>query len=75
MNSRPSAPSVQGEIKVDIENPAGILSTTVVAWMAGDALRIASAAYQRSAQVLLKGYVPLYAASPALRAALARRAE
>jgi len=69
-----NAPSVLGEIKVDIENPAGILSTTVVASMQGDALRIASAAYQRSAQVLLKGYVPLYAASPALRAALAQRA-
>lgn len=63
-----------GEIKVDIENPAGILSTTVVASMEGNALRIASAAYQRSAQVLLKGYVPLHAASAALRAALAQRA-
>lgn len=69
-----SATSVLGEVKVDIENPAGILSTTVVASMQGDALRIASAAYQRSAQVLLKGYVPLYAASAALRAALAQRA-
>ncbi|MEG1769326.1 MAG: PrpF domain-containing protein [Comamonas sp.] len=68
------APAVQGEIKVDIENPAGILSTTVVASMEGQTLRIASAAYQRSAQVLLKGYVPLYAASAALRAALTRRA-
>ena len=63
-----------GEIKVDIENPAGILSSTVVASMEGHALRIASAAYQRSAQVLLKGYVPLPAASAALRAALAQRA-
>jgi hypothetical protein len=35
---------VLGEIKVDIENPAGILSTTVVASMEGDALRIPSAA-------------------------------
>lgn len=69
-----SATPVQGEVKVDIENPAGILSTTVVASMEGQALRIASAAYQRSAQVLLKGYVPLYAASPALRQALARHA-
>jgi len=69
-----SATSVLGEVKVDIENPAGILSTTVVASTQGDALRIASAAYQRSAQVLLKGYVPLYAASAALRAALAQRA-
>lgn len=69
-----SATPVQGEVKVDIENPAGILSTTVVASMEGQALRIASAAYQRSAQVLLKGHVPLYAASPALRQALARHA-
>ena len=67
------ATSTLGEIKVDIENPAGILSTTVVASMQGDAVTIASAAYQRSAQVLLKGHVPLYAASAALRNALAQR--
>ena len=67
------ATSALGEIKVDIENPAGILSTTVVASMQGDAVTIASAAYQRSAQVLLKGHVPLYAASAALRNALAQR--
>lgn len=58
------------EIAVDIENPAGVLSTTVVASLDGGTLSIESAAYQRSAQVLLSGYVPLYGASAALKNAL-----
>lgn len=61
-----------GEVGVDIENPAGVLSATVVASMEGNgAPSIHSAAYQRSAQVLLSGHVPLYGASPALQQALA----
>ena len=60
----------EGEIKVGIENPAGVLGTTVVARLEAGLPVIRSAAYQRSAQVLLGGHVPLYAASEALRAAL-----
>lgn len=83
------------EFAVDIENPAGVLSTTViaaaeaagagnVARMTGGAedtdatanpgaaeVRIASAAYQRSAQVLMRGYVPIPGASERLKQALA----
>jgi 4-oxalomesaconate tautomerase len=64
------AAAAEGEIHVAIENPAGVLATTVVAHMQDGQLQIRSAAYQRSAQVLLAGYVPLYGASPALRQAL-----
>ena len=66
----PKPVGTRGEIPVDIENPAGILGTVVEAERAGDALRIHSAAYQRSTQILLAGYVPLYNASAALAAAL-----
>jgi hypothetical protein len=64
------ATSESSEIRVDIENPAGVLSTTVVAARKAGALSIESAAYQRSAQVLLSGFVPLYGASAALKTAL-----
>jgi 2-methylaconitate cis-trans-isomerase PrpF len=66
----PKPVAARGEIPVHIENPAGILSTVVEAERAGDTLRIHSAAYQRSTQILLAGTVPLYNASPALVAAL-----
>jgi 2-methylaconitate cis-trans-isomerase PrpF len=59
------------EVVVEIENPAGVLSTTVVASADRAGITIASAAYQRSAQVLLRGWVPLYAASDRLKQALA----
>ncbi len=59
------------EYAVDIENPAGVLSTTVVAATDGHEVTIASAAYQRSAQVLMRGYVPLQGASHRLQQALA----
>ncbi|WP_431286912.1 PrpF domain-containing protein [Roseateles chitinivorans] len=58
------------EIGVDIENPAGVLSTTVVAALRDGQLDIESAAYQRSAQVLLSGFAPLYGASVELQRAL-----
>jgi 2-methylaconitate cis-trans-isomerase PrpF len=63
-----------GETPVDIENPAGILGTVVQAEISKGELLIRSAAYQRSTQVLLAGYVPLYNASPALVAALEKTA-
>lgn len=64
------------EYGVDIENPAGVLSTTVVATMEGAPVpSIWSAAYQRSAQVLVSGFVPLYGASLALKQALSDTAE
>lgn len=61
-----------GEVHVGLENPAGILEATVVArtGTGADVLDIQSAAYRRSTQILLRGHVPLYRASPALRHAL-----
>lgn len=70
------APSAAfGDIEVAIEHPAGILATTVVARVQAGSLQISSAAYRRTAQVLLRGHVPLYRASPALVDALLPRTQ
>lgn len=61
------------DVEVGIENPAGILDATVVARMSGGLPEIRSAAYRRSAQVLLRGHVPLYRASSALVAGIMAR--
>jgi len=58
------------EVQVDIENPAGILSATIEGTYADDGMKISRAAYKRSAQILLGGYVPLYRASKRLQDAL-----
>jgi 4-oxalomesaconate tautomerase len=58
------------EIQVDIENPAGILSATIEGQQIGPETKINRAAYKRSAQILLRGYVPIYRASTALKQAL-----
>jgi 4-oxalomesaconate tautomerase len=58
------------EVGIGIENPAGILDATIDARIVSGAVEIAKAAYKRSAQILLRGHVPLYHATPALRAAL-----
>jgi 4-oxalomesaconate tautomerase len=55
-----------GETAVHIENPAGILGTAVEAAWKNGSLQIRSAAYQRSTQVLLEGFVPIYNASELL---------
>jgi hypothetical protein len=59
------------EIQVDIENPAGILSATIGGRRVDQITTIERAAYKRSAQILLRGYAPLYRASPELKKALA----
>jgi 2-methylaconitate cis-trans-isomerase PrpF len=67
----PSLAAEPSEIQVDIENPAGILSATIGGRRVGNDVTIERAAYKRSAQVLLRGYVPLYRASSDLKKALA----
>jgi 4-oxalomesaconate tautomerase len=57
-----------GDVQVGIENPAGILDTTIVARKVDGQIGIASAAYRRSTQILLRGHVPLYQASQQLQA-------
>src|SRR5262249_1679333 len=59
-----------GEIDAGIENPAGVLEATIEARLAPDGLEVRKAAYRRSTQILLRGYVPLYRASNALRKTL-----
>ena len=59
------------EIQVDIENPAGILSATIEGQQTYQETKISRAAYKRSAQILVRGYVPVYRASAALKQALA----
>ena len=66
----PALGSEPSEVQVDIENPAGILSATIEGWQAGNETKITRAAYKRSAQILARGYVPVYRASPGLRQAL-----
>ncbi|MHC8372803.1 PrpF domain-containing protein [Pseudomonas sp. MDT1-85] len=58
------------EFRVSIENPAGVLDTLITARVDEAEVIIDAAAYRRSAQILLKGVVPLYNASSALIKAL-----
>ncbi len=58
------------EIAVGIENPAGILAAKIEARTAPEGLALRQAAYTRNTQILLRGHVPLYRASPALEAAM-----
>lgn len=60
------------DIEVSIENPAGKLDATVTAKRSADEIDISAAAYRRSAQVLMRGHVPLYGASAELIEALMR---
>ena len=66
----PALGSTPAEIQVDIENPAGILSATIEGQLVNEVTKINRAAYKRSAQILLRGYVPIYRGSAALKQAL-----
>ena len=46
---------------MNVENPAGVLQAIVVAKTREGYIDIRSAAYLRSTQILLRGYVPIYA--------------
>ncbi|WP_219115939.1 PrpF domain-containing protein [Janthinobacterium sp. UMAB-56] len=63
------------EIALGVANPAGILATTIVARQdaATGHIAIRSAAYRRSTQILLRGHVPLYQPSAALKAWLLKQ--
>lgn len=66
-----SAPTADySDIAVSLENPAGLLDTLVTAKCTGEQLDIRAAAYRRSAQILMRGEVPLYQASSELTQAL-----
>ncbi|RON51821.1 PrpF protein [Pseudomonas frederiksbergensis] len=59
------------DIEVSIENPAGKLDTTVSVRTDGDTIDVRAAAYRRSAQILMRGYVPISRASAQLVDAMA----
>ena len=71
----PALTAAPSEVQVDIENPAGILSATIAGTQSNAETKITRAAYKRSAQILVRGYVPIYRASPELKAALAESAK
>lgn len=58
---------------LSIEHPAGFLAATIVGRHTVRSTEITQAAYKRSAQVLIRGNAPVYAASTALRAAYGSR--
>ena len=66
----PPVPGEFTEVDVGIENPAGVLEATIEARLLPTGLQVRKAAYRRSTQILLRGHVPLYRASYALREAL-----
>ena len=51
---------------VVMENPAGLLKAEIRGSVGAKGIEIEHAAYQRSAQILLRGYTPIYGASDAL---------
>jgi 4-oxalomesaconate tautomerase len=67
----PPVGAIFGELEVGIENPAGVLEAAIEARLTRSGLEVRRAAYRRSTQILLRGHVPLYRASDALRDALA----
>ncbi len=66
----PGLAGTPSEVQVDIENPAGVLSATIEGQQTNSETKITRAAYKRSAQILMRGYVPVYRASAALKHAL-----
>lgn len=62
------------EVQISLENPAGLLRASIMARQTADGVEIESAAYQRNAQILQRGRMPVYRASAALRAWLAAEA-
>ena len=57
-----------GDREVGIGNPAGVLAAVVRGARSGEEVKIDSAAYMRSAQILIRGHTPIYHASPGLAA-------
>ncbi len=68
----PSVSELDGICTVAMRNPAGILRARIGATLGGNGLRVTSVAYERSAQLFLRGHFPAYSASPQLREFAAR---
>lgn len=59
-------------LTVGMRNPAGVLRARIGATSTSAGLRVTSVAYERSAQLFLRGHFPVYGASEGLRAFAAR---
>jgi 2-methylaconitate cis-trans-isomerase PrpF len=57
----------QGICSVAMRNPAGVLRARIGATLGAHGLRVTSVAYERSAQLFLRGHFPVYGASAELR--------
>ncbi len=64
----PTIGESSGVYTVAMRNPAGILRARIGAASTSAGLRVTSVAYERSAQLFLRGHFPIYASSDALRA-------
>lgn len=64
----PALDATEREIVVAMRNPAGVLRARVTAALRDASVTIPSAAYERSAQIFLRGHFPVYGASPELLA-------
>ena len=67
----PSLGAAPTEIQVDIENPAGILSATIEGQQIDGETKIKPRRLQALGANSVRGYVPIYRASAALKQALA----
>jgi 4-oxalomesaconate tautomerase len=63
---------LNGICTVAMRNPAGVLRARIGAAASSSGLRVTSVAYERSAQLFLRGHFPVYCASAGLREFAAR---
>ncbi|MCC6531519.1 MAG: PrpF protein [Burkholderiales bacterium] len=63
---------LNGICTVAMRNPAGVLRARIGATSTSTGMRVTSVAYERSAQLFLRGHFPVYAASAGLREFVAR---
>lgn len=68
----PAVSEMHGICTVAMRNPAGVLRARIGATVGANGLRVTSVAYERSAQLLLRGHFPVYSASPELQQFAAR---
>jgi 2-methylaconitate cis-trans-isomerase PrpF len=61
-----------GICSVAMRNPAGVLRARIGATLGAHGLRVTSVAYERSAQLFMRGHFPVYGASAELREFAAR---
>jgi 2-methylaconitate cis-trans-isomerase PrpF len=64
----PAIGAAESVTVVQMRNPAGVLRARIAATMTASGMHIRSAAYERSAQIFLRGHFPLYCASAQLKA-------